>query len=48
MPALWAGADDLVLELLGLPPLADARQAEAVRAVGKDTKPAQSGTFKDW
>ena len=48
VPALRAGADDLVLELLGLPPLADARQAEAVRAVGKDTKPAQSGTLKDW
>ena len=42
MPALWAGADDLVLELLGLPPLADAGQAEAVRAVWKDPKPRQS------
>ena len=42
MPALRAGADDLVLELLGLPPLPDARQAEAVRAVGEDSKPGQS------
>ena len=30
-----------MLELLGLPPLADARQAEAVGAVGKDSKPEQ-------
>ena len=46
MPALRAGADDLVLELLGLPPLSDAWQAEAVGAIGKDPKPAQSGNLR--
>ncbi len=39
LPALRAGPDDLVLELLGLAPLAQAGQAEAVVAVGQDAEP---------
>ena len=38
-PALWASPDDFVLKLFGLPPLPDARQTEAVIAVGKNTEP---------
>lgn len=40
LPALRARADDLVLELPLLPPLAQARQAEAVVAAGQDAEPA--------
>ena len=42
MPALWASADNLVLKLLRLSPLPDAWQAEAVVAVGEDSKPKPS------
>ena len=38
-PALWASPDDFVLKLFGLPPLPDARQTEAVIAIGKNAKP---------
>ena len=42
VPALWASADNLVLKLLRLSPLPDAWQAEAVVAVGEDSKPKPS------
>lgn len=45
LPALRAGSDDLVFELLGLAPLADTGQTETVATRWQDTKPGLAMRF---